>query len=49
MVALHALYALHAQLRAGAGLADALLAARRATTHDATPSATASSLTAMGV
>jgi len=41
--------ALHAQLRAGAGLADALLAARRATAHDATLSATAASFTAMGV
>ena len=41
--------ALHARLEAGAGLADALLAARQATSHDATLSATAASFTAMGV
>lgn len=41
--------AMHARLRAGAGLADALLAARRATAHDVTLSATAASFTAMGV
>ena len=41
--------ALHAQLQAGAGLADALLAARRAAAHDPTLSATAASFTAMGV
>ena len=41
--------ALHARLRAGAGLADALLVARQATAHDPTLSATAASFTAMGV
>ena len=41
--------ALHAQLQAGAGLADALLVARRASAHDPTLSATAASFTAMGV
>ena len=41
--------ALHARLHEGAGLADALLAARTATAHDATLAATAASFTAMGV
>ena len=41
--------ALHAQLQAGAGLADALLVARRASAHDPTLAATAASFTAMGV
>ncbi|MEO5851206.1 MAG: CHAT domain-containing protein [Nocardioides sp.] len=41
--------ALHARLQAGAGLGDALLAARQATVRDATMSATAASFTAMGV
>ena len=41
--------ALHARLHEGAGLAEALLAARTATAHDATLAATAASFTAMGV
>ena len=41
--------ALHARLHQGAGLAEALLAARTATAHDATLAATAASFTAMGV
>lgn len=41
--------ALHRELRAGTGLADALLAARQATAHDPTLSATAASFTALGV
>ena len=39
----------HARLDDGADLADALLAARTATAHDATLAATAASFTAMGV
>jgi len=41
--------ALHAQLQAGAGLADALLVARQTSAHDPTLAATAASFTAMGV
>ena len=41
--------ALHRELRAGAGLADSLLAARQATAHDPTLSATAASFSALGI
>ncbi len=41
--------ALHGSLRAGAGLGDALLAARRASAHDPVLAATAASFTALGI